>query len=143
MRKLYPIYTDTHAAVNDAFRAARQFRESHEQIDARIATIRAELQSKTAKGRWRYSEYERYEVSGYLRARYDDIWQHLEFCYRDAAGVLYSTHRESTHRKTEEFFASGRGAELATLEAAHVWKGTNRNYTPWSRRDSEPHKVSE
>lgn len=133
MKRLYPTYSVAHTAVNDAFSAARHFRESHEQIDARIARIRAELYSKTPAGRWRYSQFDRYEVSGYIAARYDDIWQHVEFCYRDASGVLFSTHRESTHRKTEEFYAAGRGSELSTLEAAHVWKGTDRNYTPWRR----------
>lgn len=49
----------------------------------------------------------------------------------DASGVLFSTHRDSTHRKTEEFYAANRGCELPKLEGAHVWKGTASNYTPW------------
>lgn len=142
VRKRFPSHTDAYRAVNDAFSAARSFRESHEAIDARIAEIREELSSKTPTGRWRYPAYERNVVSGYIAARYDDIWQHVEFCYRDASGTLFSVHRNSTHRKTEEFYAANRGHELPQLEGAHVWKGTDRNYTPWSRHDSEPHKVS-
>jgi hypothetical protein len=142
MKKRFAHTGDVTRAINDAFSAARQFRESAEQIDARMTAIREELRSKTPRGKWRYSEYMRHYSEGYTKARYDDIWQHVEFCYRDAAGVLYSTHRDSTHRKTEEFYSSGRGAELSTLPGAHVWKGTDRNYTPWGRHGSEPHTVS-
>lgn len=138
MRKLYPLYTIAHSAVNAAFSAARHFKETGEQLNARIAKIREELNSKTPAGRWRYCEFERYNVSGYIAARHDDIWEHVEFCYRDESGTLFSTHRDSTHRKTEEFYAAGRGCELGKLEGAHVWKGTDRNYTPWSRRDYAP-----
>lgn len=131
MKKLYAHYGAAHSAVNSAFSSARHFRESHDKVDARVAVIRAELNRKTPGGRWCYSSYERYEVAGYIAARYDDIWQHVEFCYRDASGVLFSTHRDSTHRKTAEFYAANRGCELSKLEGAHVWKGTASNYTPW------------
>jgi hypothetical protein len=143
MKKRFQTPSAVASAINDAFSAARQFRESHIQIDARVKEIRDELRSKTPAGSWRYVEYMRHYAEGYLAARYEDIWRHVEFCYRDACGVLYSTHHESTHRKTEEFYASGRGAELSTLQGAHVWKGTERNYTPWGLHGSTPHIVTD
>lgn len=141
MRKLYPTYRAAASAVNDAFSAARIFRDSHVQIDARVQRIYDELNSKTPAGKWRYPSYVRYHTAGYISARYDDIWKHVEFCYRDADGALFSTHRDSTHRKTEEFYATGRGSELGRLESAHVWKGTDRNYTQWSRQSAEHETV--
>jgi hypothetical protein len=72
-------------------------------------------------------------LRGYCTALQDSVWSDVEFCYRDASGTLFSTHRDSTHRKTEEFYASGKGCELGNLESAHVWKGTDKPYTPWSR----------
>lgn len=142
MKKKFAHTGDITNAINSAFTSARTFRESHETIDARVAVIRDELNSKTPRGKWRYTQYERHFAEGFMRARYEDIWQHVEFCYRDSAGVLYSTHRDSTHRKTEEFYSTGRGAELCRLPGAFVWKGTDRNYTAWGRHGSEPHTVS-
>lgn len=143
-RKLYPGLTAIHSAIDEAFRSARMFKESHEQLNARLTNIREELNSKTPAGKWRYVEFERFSAEGYISARRDDIWQYLEFCYRDASGVLFSTYTESTHRKTREFYAADRGSELSKLESAHVWKGTDRNYTPWAFcHDSKPHKVTE
>lgn len=71
-------------------------------------------------------------LRGYDCALYDAIWSEVEFCYRDAEGVIYSTHKDSTHRLTQEFYASGRGCELCTLERAHLWKGTDKPYTGWT-----------
>lgn len=72
-------------------------------------------------------------VSGFIHALNDAIWQEVEFCYRDGAGVIYSTHKASTHRLTEEFYASGRGCELADMESAFLWKGSDKPYTKWSK----------
>lgn len=84
---------------------------------------------------------ERTFARGYLRALMDALWSDVEFCYRDAQGVLYSTHSDSTHRKTEEFYQSGRGSELAALECAHVWKGTDKPFTAWSVIGANSHTV--
>jgi hypothetical protein len=74
-------------------------------------------------------------LRGYYEALNELVWREMEFCYRDAAGTLFSTHRDSTHRKTEEFYSAGKGSELGKLESAHVWKGTDKPYTAWSRMD--------
>jgi len=137
MKKLYRTYLDAYRAVNDAFSMARHFHETSDALAARVAKIREELNSKTPAGRRRYSEYERYAVSGYIMARHDDVWQHVEFCYRDAEGTLFSVDRNSTHRKTEEFYAANRGHELMQLESAHVWTGTDKPYTPWRSYDAK------
>lgn len=132
MRKLYRLVSEAHSAVNDAFRTARHFHESSDALNERIAKIRTELNSRT-RTRYRYSQYERYEVSGFIAARYEDVWQHVEFCYRDASGTLFSVDRNSAHRKTQEFYDSDRGQELGQLEHAYVWKGTDKTYTRWTR----------
>lgn len=143
MRKRFQDSGDTARAINEAFEAARRIGETQEQLLARLQIIRDELNSKTPGGAWRYDQYMRAHAQGYIQARHDDVMRkYVEFCYRDAAGVLYSTHRDSTHRKTEEFHASGRGAELSTLEGTHVWKGTDKPFGPWTRYGSEPHTVS-
>jgi len=133
MKKRFSLLSDISAAINDTFNSARQFGLTHDELLKRVKAIADELNTRTPAGSRRYSEYEAHYANGYIAARQDDIWQlYTEFCYRDSAGVLYSTHRESTHRKTEEFYAAGRGAELAKLEGSHVWKGTDKPFTPWN-----------
>ena len=59
----------------------------------------------------------------------------MEFAIGTRRVTLFSTHRDSTHRKTEEFYSAGKGSELGKLESAHVWKGTDKPYTAWSLMD--------
>jgi hypothetical protein len=76
-----------------------------------------------------YSTYVQGFVQGLVRARSNDLYHdHLEFCYVGADGVLYSTHRQSTHRSTEEFYVAGRGHVLPTLPHGHFWKGTDKPF---------------
>lgn len=90
----------------------------------------------------RMRQYEKTYASGYIRALLDALWSEVEFCYRDASGVLYSTHKDTPHRKTEEFYSSGRGCELGNMEGAHVWKGTDKPFTAWSVVGAEFKTVS-
>lgn len=75
-----------------------------------------------------YSQYEQGFVKGLCRARDNRIQRDMmEYCYiKD--GVLYSTHRFTTHRSTEEFYQSGRGCELADLPSGFFWKGTDKPF---------------
>jgi hypothetical protein len=75
-----------------------------------------------------YSQYLQGFVRGMCRARDNRIMRDLvEFCYVEN-GVLFSTHRESAHRKTEEFYSAGRGCELAGMPSGFFWKGTDKPY---------------
>lgn len=89
--------------------------------------IDAELTRKHGK-RAVYSQYEQGFVRGMCRARDNRIVRDLvEFCYVEN-GILFSTHKDSTHRKTEEFYTAGRGCELGNLPSGFFWKGTDK---PW------------
>lgn len=89
-------------------------------------TIDDELNRKHG-ARFVYSVYERGFVRGMCRVRDNGIWQLVEYCYL-GNGVLFSTHKQSTHRLTEEFYSSGRGSELGNLPSGFYWKGTDK---PW------------
>ncbi len=111
--------------ARDLYAMFRVCKMTADEMNTRLAAFRATWPK-------RMTNHERGFVDGYLWSLYDGVWQHVEFCYRDANGVLYSTHKESTHRLTEEFYASGRGRELCDMECAHVWKGSDKPYTAWS-----------
>ena len=102
-------------------------------LSGQIGELHKELNSRTAAGHRRYSLYCAHYASGYAHACWQAMWTHLEFCYQDASGKLYSTHRQSVHARTEEFYAAGRGAELGDLPCTHVWKGTAKPFAPFER----------
>ena len=66
-------------------------------------------------------------LRGYEEACYDRLNSMMEFCYVEN-GVLFSTWRNSTPRKTQEFYDADRGHELSNLPCAHFWQGTDK---PW------------
>ncbi len=43
-------------------------------------------------------------------------------------GILFSTHKQSTHRLTEEFYSAGKGAELGGLPNGIYWRGSDKPY---------------
>ncbi len=114
--------------VSDAFHMVELCRmTSRAMRDYVQSKINAELCRET-KTRPVYSRYERGYVHGLIRARETRIQNAMvEFCYLKD-GVLYSTHKQSTHRTTEEFYSSGRGAELANLPSGFYWKGTDKPF---------------
>lgn len=91
-----------------------------------------ELDSKTPKGRPRYTSYAKAWARGYYDALWQAQWVHLEFVYRSPEGVTYSTHKDSKlHRTTEELYAAGRGSELGKWECTHCWKESGKPYSPF------------
>lgn len=89
--------------------------------------IRAELGRKWGK-RFIYSPYLQGYVEGLLDAKREHITRELtEFCYVQN-GILFSTHKQSTHRLTEEFYSAGKGAELCSLPHGIYWRGSDRPY---------------
>jgi hypothetical protein len=80
-------------------------------------------------------------VQGYEACIVDGLYRNeLEFCYVGPDGTMYSTHKETTHRSTEEWYAAGKGHELGNLPAGHFWKGTAR---AWFMSPSQPRKTPE
>lgn len=117
--------------IRDIYRSAEAFKWPQSEILERISKLYEELATRTPSGARRYSVYLAGFAQGYNRALSDALWQKLEFCYRDHSGVLYSTHPDSKHRKTEEWYKADRGAELGKLPGAHVWKGTDKPFAPF------------
>lgn len=117
--------------LRDVYATAEVCRFTAAQLFKSLADARAPLAQRTEAGRRKFTRQFYGYVAGYCDAKYSELWGKVEFCYRDAAGVIYSTHKQSVHRSTEEFYAAGRGSELGDLECAHVWKGTDRPFTPW------------
>jgi len=69
-------------------------------------------------------------VKSYVRGQNDllleQVYQHLEFCYMNEHGDLFSTWRETSHLSTEVYYTSGRGIELCRMKGHHYWKGTRK-----------------
>lgn len=113
------------ARIKDIVSSGRIQKMTHSAIHARCLAAFDSMPK-------RMPQFERTYARGYMYALLDALWTDAEFCYRDANGTLFSTWRESVHRKTEEFYSSDRGAELALLECAHVWRGTDKPFTDWT-----------
>jgi len=107
-------------ATRDLWRSARVFHLSHKTILERRDVIMARLDKCP---RW-VRETVLAVNSEYLHQVYD----YLEFCYMGKDGVLYSTHKKSKHRSTEEFYSSGRGHELFHLQGDHYWRGSKDKF---------------
>ncbi len=97
----------------------------HERVDKPLA-------ERSAAGNPRHSKFVRGFAYGVKRAGYQNIERNeLEFCYRDALGVLYSTRRGSTHKSTEDFYTRGVGSQLGNMECGHVWRDTGVSIDGW------------
>lgn len=111
------------------FSSAESYRSTHDEQNKRIAEcVHAELKRTHGKRRV-YPAFVQGYVFGLLAAHRAAQWSKMEFCYVEN-GILFSTHRESVHRSTQEFYSSGRGCELGKLPCAHFWKGTDKPFTP-------------
>ena len=121
--------------IRDIFSMAKVCKWTDAELNDRIVRkIWEPMNSRTPSGRKRFSEYMRGFAAGIVQSERDRIWREkVEFCYRDSDGVLFSTWKESVHRKTEEFFNAGRGSELGKMECAHVWVGTDKPFGPFSK----------
>jgi hypothetical protein len=111
--------------VRDIVSTGRIMKLTHAEIYSRADAALAGMPK-------RMTVSERTYARGYLHALMDSLWSETEFCYRNSSGVLFSTHKESAHRRTEEFYSSGRGVLLGEMESAHVWKGTDKPFTDWA-----------
>lgn len=86
--------------------------------------VHTELNSKMPSGRSRYTNYDRGYVQGLISAHRNRIWKdHVEFCYM-VDGVLYSTHRVSSHRLSSEID----GKILCNSQGSHYWKNSDKVY---------------
>ncbi len=84
---------------------------------------------KTASGKRRHSVWMSGYVSGYIAAKRNEIWQSkVEFCY-EYKGELYSTHKNSTRKTTQEFYDRNEGHILADCVGRHYWMGTDKAYS--------------
>ena len=132
-----PILTHSQfaARINGAYLVARIYKSTDSTLSARLDSIRAEVDSRTQSGARRYSVEMAGYVRGYIAACRDALWQNdVEFCYKGADGKLYSTRRDSSHDTTETLYAMNlTSAQWAAMPRAHVWKGTDKPFTQWTR----------
>lgn len=121
--------TQWETRIADFYSSTRSFRLTSAEMQERRQTyILSELSRKHGK-RAVYSAYVAGYVAGLEAAHRAEMYRfHLEYCFC-VDGVLYSTHRDSTHRKTEEFYARGEGHILGNAPVhGHYWKGTDKPY---------------
>lgn len=122
--------TQIETRIADIFHMARICRQTSAELDAALrAQILDPLNTRTPGGRHKHSAWVSGYAAGYIAARRADLYRyHLEFCYKAPDGALYSTHDESTHKRTAEFYAAGRGGELANMPGGHYWRDSDRPF---------------
>jgi hypothetical protein len=130
-------HRDVETRLGDIYSTAEICKFTSAEINARVRSFMDLLNERTPGGARRYSQEFVGYARGFARALDRRIMEGprclVEFVYRDANGVIYSTHATTDHaHTTEEFYSTGRGSELGNLEAAHVWKGTDKPFTPWA-----------
>lgn len=95
---------------------------THEKLIEEVGKVFQEVKDKKIPG-W-VAHY----LQGYRDCLRDMIWKKMEYAYL-YKGRLYSTDRDSKHRKTEWFYKREKGHMLGNLPSAHVWKGTDKPFT--------------
>lgn len=119
--------------IAECFNITKLSRMNQEYLNERLNKfVRHEVARKvgTVKPRMVYSLHTQGFVSGVIQVYSDCLFQKdLEFCYK-VDGVLYSTHKESVHRSTEEFYQRKAGHELGKqgVFSGFYWKGTDQLY---------------
>lgn len=111
--------------LNSLFATATICKVTSEEFTRRYQAL--PVFAKYKSGRSKHPHYMQMFAKGYFFALRNRIYQeYLEFCYVDGSGVMYSTHRQSSHRSTEEWYQAGQGSELAKLPSGHYWKGSDK-----------------
>lgn len=137
MRNLKLSHTQVENRLSEIYSTAASCKQTSAELNTAVREYLAMLNERTPGGTRRYCQ----EFVGYARGFARCLDRRImegpdalvEFVYRDAEGVCYSTHRLTTHyHTTEEFYETGRGCELGNMECAHVWKGTSKPFTPWT-----------
>lgn len=136
----------SHARIEQQIRSHHQLiedcRGTLDRLNSLMFPLWQELGSKTPGGRHRYATYTR----GFARGVHSTLWNTLmqekvEFVYQlrkdvpqinAKKGELFSTHKQSVHRLTEEFYAAGLSILLNDAYYNHVWKGTDKPIGAWS-----------
>ena len=135
-------HTQIESRIRSIFALVEDSHSTLDRLNSQMLPVWQELASKTASGRHRYVGYTR----GFARGVFDALWHTLmqekvEFVYklrRDVPqinakqGELFSTHKQSVHRLTEEFYEAELGILLSDAYHSHVWKGTDKPIGAWS-----------
>lgn len=130
------------ARISSIFSCIEHAKKSLDFLNSEALPLWQELASKTEGGRHRYTAYTR----GFARGIFDTHWHRImrekvEFVYKPAvdvpqigakAGELFSTHKVSVHRRTEEFYVAGLGIMLNEAYYTHVWLGTDKPISAWA-----------
>lgn len=121
--------TQWETRVFELFSTVRVCRMTSAQVIERTDSAIYEELNRKHGTRAVYSSYVKGYVAGLISAARARIYaEQVEFCYV-IDGVIFSTHKTSSHRLTEEFYSAGRGAELANYPSGHFWKDSNKPYT--------------
>lgn len=133
MRRINLDMQSIKSKVSTAFSTLRFSHGGVEMMGRLLEPLREELNTRTAFGRRRYPTYLAGYAQGLIDAEFQRIMLYeLEFCYRHPdTKAIYSTHRDSVHRLTEEFYERHAGHELNNYESAHCWKGTDKPFGKW------------
>lgn len=143
----------SHTRIEQQIRSAHHMVEdckgTLDRLNSALFPLWQELGSKTPAGRHRYTAYTR----GFARGVHDALWHTLmqekvEFVYRLRRDIpeinakrdeLFSTHKQSGHRLTEEFYAAGIGIMLNDAYHSHVWLGTDKPIGAWQMPRPQRH----
>lgn len=116
--------------VNEVYSMVRICKmHSKKEMDYVSEKIYSELNRKHAGNRYVYPAYIKGYVQGLIDAQRESIWRNdVEFCYL-VDGILYSTHKDSSRRKTEEFYQVDKGYILNDCPNGHIWKDSDKVFT--------------
>lgn len=115
--------------ISQIFSSAAIFKSTSDEIQDRLkAQIFDPLNAKYPSGKPKFSNYLKGYAQGCISIHRARIMNELtEFCY-NVNGELYSTHKQTDKRQTEEFYQAGRGSELGNYPNGFYWKGSTKPY---------------
>lgn len=121
--------TQLEERINSIFHMAEICKWNHNELtDRLIEQVIQPLNQRTKSGRRRHSPYVEGYAAGIIAAQRSRIWREkVEFCFL-VDGVLYSTWKNTTRRKTQEFYDRNEGHILANAPSSHYWLNSDKVY---------------
>lgn len=115
--------------VADLFSLAISLKSTSEELNSRLKErIWEELNSRTPKGRARYSGYMKGYVQGLVDRHRDELWKLMDFRYL-YKGVLYSSTDRNAENNTSYLHSLNLPSEeWRKMKRGHYWTGTDKPY---------------
>lgn len=115
--------------VNDHFSMVTLCKMNHaDMMDRQQKYIDSEMYRKWSNGRSVYSSFDKGYIRGMIELHIDMLYRfHLEFCYVDQNGNMYSTNKNAGCT-VDSLINQGKGHLINNMKRGHFWRDTDKRF---------------